>query len=381
MAAGTNYYEVLGVKKDASADEIKKAFRRLARKHHPDAGGSEEKFKEINEAYEVLSDPEKRQQYDQYGQYFAGGVPPGYGAGGPGGAGGFGGTGGPGGFSYQVNVEDLGDLGDLFGSVFSGIGGMGGRQRAATSARRGADLQYDVSLTFEEALNGVSKKVDIRRAEKCTACKGTGAKPGTSRTTCANCGGTGNVSQGQGMFGFSRPCPRCGGEGTVIEQPCTACRGVGSIARLKPVTVNVPAGATDGGKLRFKGKGEPGVSGGPSGDLYVITHIKAHGFFRREGADVVMDLPLTIAEVALGTEITIPTPDGGKVKLKVPEGTEDGRVFRIGGRGAPKLKGKGKGDLKVKAQVVVPKQLTAEQKELLKRFESSRAEDVRAHIR
>lgn len=376
MAAGTNYYEVLGVKKDASADEIKKAFRRLARKHHPDAGGSEEKFKEINEAYEVLSDAEKRKQYDQYGQYFSGGVPPG--------AGGYGAP-GPGGFSYEVNVEDLGDLGDIFGSVFSGIGGgggVGGRQRQqAAQARRGADLQYDVSLTFAEALKGVSKKVDIRRAEACVPCKGTGAKPGTSRTTCPTCGGSGNVSQGQGLFGFSRPCPRCGGEGTVIEQLCTVCRGAGSVTKLKPVTVNVPAGATDGGRLRFKGKGEPGPSGGPSGDLYVITHIQPHAFFKRDGANVLLDLPVSIAEAALGTEVTLPTPDGGKVKLKIPEGTEDGRVFRISGRGAPKLKGKDNGDLKVKAHVVIPKKLTGEQKELLKRFESARSEDMRSHIK
>ena len=375
MAAGTNYYEVLGVKKDASAEEIKKAFRRLARKHHPDAGGSEEKFKELNEAYEVLSDAEKRAQYDQYGQYFSGGMPPGAGGPGPGG-----------GVHYEVNVEDLGDLGDLFGSVFSGfagggVGGVGARQRQQSAqARRGADLQYDVSLTFDEALKGVSKKVDIQRAEKCAPCKGTGAKPGTSRTTCPTCSGTGNVSQGQGFFGFSRPCPRCAGEGTVIEQPCTACRGVGAVTKLKPVTVNVPAGATDGGKLRFKGKGEPGAGGGPSGDLYVITHIKPHPFYKREGADVVLDLPVTLGEAALGTEIKIPTPDGGRVKLKIPEGTEDGRVFRIAGRGAPKLKGKGSGDLKVKAHIVVPTKLTSEQKELLKRFESSRAEDVRSHI-
>ncbi len=377
MAAGTNYYEVLGVKKDASTDEVKKAFRRLARKHHPDAGGSEEKFKEINEAYEVLSDAEKRQQYDQYGQYFSGGVPPGYGAG----AGAAGGPGPGGGYQYQVNVDDLGDLGDIFGSVFGGMGGGGGRQRQATQARRGADLQYDVSLTFAEALGGVSKKVDIQRAEKCAPCKGTGAKPGTSRTTCPTCAGSGNVSQGQGLFGFSRPCPRCGGEGTVIEQPCTVCRGVGSVTKLKPVTINVPAGATDGGKLRFKGKGEPGPNGGPSGDLYVITHIKPHPFFKRDGADVLLELPVSITEAAVGTDVTIPTPDGGKVKLKIPEGTEEGRIFRIGGRGAPKLRGKGTGDLKVKTHIVVPKKLTSEQKEMLKRFESSRSEDVRAHIK
>lgn len=371
MAGATNYYDVLSVKKDASADEIKKAFRRLACKHHPDAGGSEEKFKELNEAYEVLSDTEKRKQYDQFGQYFGGNMPPG----GP-----PGGHAGPGGFSYTVNLEDVGDLGDLFGNVFSGFAGRGGPGRAATSARRGADLQYDVQLMFAEALDGVSKKVEVRRAEKCSVCKGTGARAGTSRTTCPTCQGSGNVSQGQGLFGVSRPCPRCQGGGTIIEQPCTACRGAGTVAKMKPITVNVPGGATDGGKLRFKGKGEPGTGGGPAGDLYVITHIKPHPYYSREGADVVMELPISIAEAVLGTEVTIPTPDGGKVKLKVPEGTQDGRVFRIGGKGAPRLKGKGNGDLKVKVRIAIPSKLTAEQKELLKRFESSRAEDVRSHI-
>lgn len=369
MAAGTNYYEVLGVKKDANADEIKKAFRRLARKHHPDAGGSEEKFKEINEAYEVLSDAEKRAQYDQYGQYFGGNVPPP----GPGAPGGY-----PGGGGYTVNLEDLGDLGDLFGSVFGGSGVGRGRRSAA---RRGQDLAYDVTLAFDEALKGTSMKVDVRRTESCATCSGTGAKPGTSRTACPSCGGSGTVSQGQGLFGFSRTCPRCAGEGTVVEDPCAACRGTGSVTRIKPVTVNVPAGATDGGKLRFKGKGEPGTGGGPPGDLYVVTRIKKHPYYTRDGANVVMDLPISIAEATLGTEVTIPTPDGGKVKLKVPEGTPDGKVFRIAGKGAPRLKGKGSGDLKVKVQIIVPKRLSAEQKELLKRFESSRAEDVRAHIK
>jgi molecular chaperone DnaJ len=273
MTATANYYDILGVKKDASADEVKKAFRRLARKHHPDAGGDEEKFKEINEAYEVLSDAEKRSQYDQYGQYFAGGVPPGYGAGG--------GAGPGGGVHYQtVNMGDMGDLGDLFGSVFGGGGfGGGGRQaRRQPQPQRGRDVQLDLDLTFEQAFSGMSTQVDVEAIESCAPCKGTGAKPGTSATTCPACKGTGAQAEAQGMFGFSRPCPRCGGEGTIIEQPCSACRGQGKVRRRKPVTVNVPAGANDGGKLRFKGKGEPGVNGGPTGDLYVITHIKPHPY-------------------------------------------------------------------------------------------------------
>ena len=375
MTATANYYDTLGIKKDASADEVKKAFRRLARKHHPDAGGDEEKFNEINEAYEVLSDKEKRSQYDQYGQYFAGGVPPGYGAGGGGG-----GRAGGGGGQYQT--VDVGDLGDLFGSVFSGFGGGGGgrQTRRQPQPQRGRDVQLDLDLTFEQAFSGMSTQVDTETIETCGVCSGSGAKPGTSRTTCPACGGSGTQAEGQGMFGFSRPCPRCGGEGTIIEQPCSACRGQGKVRRRKPVTVNVPAGANDGGKLRFKGKGEPGVNGGPTGDLYVITHIKKHPYYSRDGADVVLSLPISIAEAALGTEVRVPAPDGAKVKLKIPAGTQDDKVFRIRGKGAPHLKGSGSGDLKVKAHIVVPKTLTDAQRTALEQFAAETTEDLRAHI-
>ncbi len=377
MAPNANYYDILGVKKDASADDIKKAFRRLARKHHPDAGGDEEKFKEINEAYEILSNEEKRAQYDQYGQYFGGQVPGGAGrpgAGGPG-AGWPGGAGG-----YSVNVGDLGDLGDLFGSMFSG-GAGGSRRGGQPQAHRGRDVQVDLDLSWEQALAGSSAKVEIERAETCAVCHGSGAKPGTSPVTCPTCGGTGSVSDGQGMFGFSRACPRCGGRGQIIETPCTACRGTGSVVRRKPVTVNVPAGTTDGGKLRFKGKGETGANGGPAGDLYVVTHIKKHPYFTRDAADVLMDLPLTVTEAALGTQVTIPAPDGTKVKLKVPAGTQNGKVFRFKGKGAPKLKGSGSGDLRVKAKVVVPEHLTDEQREAYETLAALSTDDVRAHIK
>ena len=368
MAPTENYYDILGVKKDASADEVKKAFRRLARKHHPDAGGDEEKFKQINEAYEVLSDAEKRKQYDQYGQYFGGQVPPGYASGGaPGG----------GGFHTTVNVGDLGDLGDLFGSVFSG--GFGGGRRQP-QPRRGRDVQLDLDLSFEQAFSGMSTKVEVDRSETCGVCGGSGAKPGTSATTCSACGGTGHTAEGQGLFGFSRPCARCGGSGSVVEQPCSACRGTGSVAARKSVTVNVPAGATDGGTLRFKGKGESGENGGPAGDLYVITRIKPHKYFARDGADVVLDLPVSIAEAALGTEIRVPAPDGTKVKLKIPAGTQPGKVFRIRGKGAPRLKGSGHGDLRVKAKVVVPKDLTPAARKALEEFSVGQAEELRAHI-
>jgi molecular chaperone DnaJ len=366
--ARKDYYETLGVSKTASADEIKKAFRKLARKHHPDAGGSEEKFKDINEAYEVLSDAEKRTQYDQYGQYFGEGFtgpPPG------GGAGPFGG-------GAQYTNVGFEDIGGIFGSVLGGgFAGFGGRQQAA--AHRGRDLTYEVSLSFEEALAGVSTKVDVQRVEACATCGGSGAKPGTSATTCSACQGRGTVSQGQGMFGFSRPCQRCAGSGQVIEHPCTTCKGKGKVVRVKPLTVQIPAGVTDGGKIRFKGKGEPGEAGGPRGDLYVVTHIRSHKYFARDGADILLELPITIAEATLGAEVTVPTTDG-KVKLKIAPGTSDGKVYRLKGKGAPKLSGAGRGDMKVKARITIPKDLTAEQTELLKRFDSSREEDVRAKL-
>jgi molecular chaperone DnaJ len=379
VAPAKDYYDILGVKKSASKDEIKKAFRVLARKHHPDAGGDEEKFKELNEAYEVLSDEDKRAEYDQYGQYFGGNVPP-PGPGRPGGP--FGG----GGHTYQtVDIGDLGDLGgvgdfgDLFGSVFGGS--RAGRTASRQRAHRGRDIQYELDLGFDQAFSGSSAKAEIERAEQCSVCGGSGAKPGTSVSACPTCGGAGQVTDVQGGFGFPRACPRCAGAGTIIEQPCAACRGTGSVVRLRPVTVNVPAGATDGGKLRFKGKGEPGVAGGPPGDLYVVTHIRPHPYFSRDGADVVLDLPVTIAEAALGTTVTIPTPDGKKAKVKVPAGTQDGKVLRLKGKGAPRLKRAGSGDLKARVRVNVPEKLSDAEREIFERLsEEQSGENLRSHI-
>jgi molecular chaperone DnaJ len=226
----------------------------------------------------------------------------------------------------------------------------------------------------------MSTQVQVDGAETCGVCSGSGAKPGTGPTTCSACGGSGVQADGQGMFAFSRACPRCSGTGQVIEQPCTSCRGTGSVRRRSPVTVNVPAGATDGGKLRFKGKGEPGISGGPTGDLYVVTHIKVHPYFTRDGADVVLELPISIAEAALGTEVRVPTPEGTHVKLKIPAGTQHGKVFRIRGKGAPHLKGTGSGDLRVKVRLVVPNELTDAQRSALEQFDAEHTEDLRAHI-
>lgn len=313
MSPTSNYYELLGVKKDATADEIKKAFRKLARKHHPDAGGDEEKFKQISEAYEVLSDTEKRTQYDQYGQYFGGGMPPGQGGGRGAGQAGWTGGGGRGGGYQGTNLGDLGDLGDLFGSVFGGGGGgFGGGYAGRPQPHRGPDQEAKLDLTFEEAFSGTSKALH------------------------SGSGGT--------------------------------------------VSITVPAGATEGGKLRFKGKGGAGQNGGPAGDLYVTTHIKRHPFYSRDGADVVVDLPVSLPEAAFGTEIRVPTPDGGRVKLKIPAGTESGKLFRVRGKGAAMLKGTGHGDLKVRVNVAVPKELTDEQREALEKYASVSGDDIRAHI-
>ena len=320
MADRKDYYEILGVKKDASADDIKKAFRRLARKHHPDAGGSEEKFKEINEAYEVLSDSEKREQYDQYGQYFGGNVPPGAG-GGPG-AGWPGGAGG--GAVHQRQRRDLGDLGDMFGSLFGG-GGSAAVRSARSSAHRGRDLTYEVTLDFDEALDGVSTKVEVQRAENVLDVQGHRRQaryvaydvPDVRRQR----------TREPGRRHVRRSRGRVRGVAARARSSRTPARRAGARAgscKVKPVTVNVPPGVTDGGKLRFKGKGEPGEGGGPRGDLYVVTHIKPHAYFTRDGADVLIELPVSVTEAALGTEVTIPTPDGQKVKLKIKPGTQDG---------------------------------------------------------
>lgn len=335
----------------------------MARKYHPDAGGSEEKFKEINEAYEVLSDEQKRAQYDQYGQYFGGGVPPG---------GATGGAGGPRGGWTTANV----DLGDLFGDLF----GAASQQRSAP-ARRGHDLTYEAKVGFDEALNGTSVKLDVQRMEDCQTCGGSGARPGTSRVTCPTCSGSGHVSQGGGMFAFQRTCPRCAGARTIIENPCSACRGKGAVKRVKPLAVNIPPGAVDGGKLRFKGKGDPGENGGPPGDLYVVTRVGLHPFYARDGADVVMDLPITIAEAVLGASVTIPTPDRKKAKLKIAAGTPDGKILRLKGKGAPQLKGSGRGDLKVKVRIAIPAKLSSEERKLFEGLAELSADDVRAHIR
>jgi molecular chaperone DnaJ len=341
-------YSVLGVSKGASAAEIKKAYRKLARENHPDRNpgdtAAEERFKEIQTAYDVLSDPEKRKAYDQFGSADGRrGFDP-----------------RAGGFDFgDFNVGDLGDLGDLFGGLFGR--GRGTQQRSR--AERGADLEAQVNLSFEDSLRGLETKIPVDVETACSECAGTGAKPGTSPKVCPECRGRGVVSEAQGLFALSQPCPRCRGNGTVIEDPCPKCRGTGRERRTKRYTVKIPAGVRDGTRIRLKGKGEAGVGGGPAGDLHVVTRVADSPVYKRRGSDLEVEVPVSLADAALGTEVEVPTPEG-PVSLKVPPGSEHGKLLRIRGRGAPKLKG-GKGDVLARLRIEVPKRLNKKQRELL----------------
>jgi molecular chaperone DnaJ len=339
-------YGALGVPKGASADEIKKAYRKLAREHHPDKNpgdaAAEERFKEIQHAYDVLSDAEKRRAYDQFGSAD--------------GRAGFDPRAGNYDFAGDFNLGDLGDLGDLFGGLF----GRGARQQ--TRAERGADLEAVVNLSFEDSLKGVETKIPVEVETACNDCGGSGAKPGTAPKVCPECRGRGVVSESQGLFALSQPCPRCRGNGTVIEDPCDRCRGTGRERRTRRYSVKIPAGVKDGTRIRLKGKGEAGANGGPPGDLHVVTRVAASPVYERRGADLVVDVPVSLADAALGTEVDVPTPDG-PVSMKVPAGSEHGKLLRIKGRGAPKLKG-GKGDVLARLRLEVPKKLNKKQREL-----------------
>jgi molecular chaperone DnaJ len=363
-----DYYEVLGVSKTAGQDEIKKAYRKLARKYHPDANPNdpqaEEKFKEVSSAYEVLSDQTKRTQYDAGPTTFG----PGFGR--PGQTRGHGGQPFTG---YGGAQEFGGDWTDLFGNLFGG--GTGGRRQQAR-AERGNDVTASVKLSFDDSLRGVTTKISVPQTVTCKTCGGSGAAPGTAPSTCPQCGGRGMVSLSQGFFALSQPCPRCGGAGTIIEHPCSECQGTGSARALKKYTVPIPAGVKDGTKIRLKGKGEPGRNGGPPGDLYVVTEVEESPVFERRGQDLVVEVPVTMAEAALGATIKVPTPEGS-VGLKVPAGVEDGKLLKLKGKGSPKLGGSGKGDLLARIRVRTPKDLNKEQKELLKKFAEARDEDPR----
>ena len=357
-----DYYEVLGVSKGASEDEIKKAYKKLARKYHPDMNPgdkeAEEKFKEVNEANEVLSDPEKKARYDQFG--FAG-VDPNYGAGGAGG--GYGG-----GF-------DFGDLGDIFGSFFGG--GFGGGQARRNGPQRGESIRASVSVTFKEAAFGCEKEVTIQRSEQCTTCKGNGCAPGTTPEICPDCHGSGVVQVQQrtpmGVFASSRPCQRCHGTGKIIHQPCTDCGGTGAVRKRKTIKINIPAGIDHGQTISLRGQGNAGKNGGPAGDLLITVMVQLHELFRREGSDVFCEAPITFSQAVLGATLEIPTIDG-QVKYDIPEGTQTGTVFRLRGKGIPVLNGRGRGDQYVTVTIETPRGLNREQKDALKKFDAALGE-------
>ncbi|BBN99240.1 molecular chaperone DnaJ [Sporolactobacillus terrae] len=355
-----DYYEILGVSKDASKDEIKKAFRKLARKYHPDVNkdpGAPEKFKEATKAYEILSDPQKRAQYDQFGE-----ADPNQGGFG----GGFGGQG--------FGGADFG-FGDIFDQIFNG----GSRRRDPNAPRQGADLQYEMSLTFEEAAFGKTTNIRIPKEETCTTCHGSGAKPGTKPEQCAHCHGTGQLNQEQntpfGRVVNRRVCPYCKGTGKSIKHPCSTCAGTGKMKVNKKIEVKVPAGIDDGQQIRLSGQGESGVNGGPSGDLYIVFAVRPHKYYQRSGDDVLLDVPVSFAQVALGDEIEVPTLHG-KVKLKIPAGTQTGTKFRLRGKGIKNVRGYGQGDERVTVKVVTPKHISEEQKSLFKKLSALDGNEV-----
>ncbi len=345
-------YDTLGVAKGASQDEIKKAYRKLARQYHPDKNPgdqeAEDRFKEVQGAYDVLSDEEKRKQYDRFGA--TNGRP------------------GPGGqnINYDFSGFDVGDLGDLFGGIFGG--GSRGGTRAQRQPVRGDDVIAEVHLSFEDALRGSEVKVPVELTVSCRECAGTGARPGTAPVICPECNGRGVRSESQGLFALSQPCPRCRGNGTVIEQPCPKCHGSGRERRIKTYTVKIKPGVKDGTKIRLKGKGEAGENGGPAGDLIVATRVASSDTYERRGDDLVVQVPVSFTTAALGGKVDVQTPEG-PVTLKIPAGSEDGKLLRIKGRGAPRLNGSGKGDVLARVRIQVPKRVNKKEKELLEQLQ------------
>ena len=360
MAEKRDYYEVLGVQKGATQDEIKKAYRKITKENHPDLHpgdkACEERFKEANEAYEILSDEEKRQKYDQFGHAA---FDPNAGFNG----GGFGG------------FEGFGGFGDIFGDIFGGFGGFGGGARPNPNApRKGENLRTNVNISFEEAAFGCKKEVTVIRVESCPDCGGSGCAEGTTPEICPDCGGSGHVRVNQrtpfGMVQSTSQCPKCGGTGKIIHQPCKTCKGKGNVRRQQKIEVNVPAGIDDGQTISKTGAGNAGINGGPNGDLLVSVTVRPHARFERDGTSVLLEQELSYAQAVLGAEIEVPTIDG-KVKLNIPEGTQPGAVFRLRGKGIPYLRGSGRGDQFITVTIKVPKNLSSSQKELLRQFAAS----------
>lgn len=360
--AEKDFYKTLGVAKDASDDEIKKAYRKLAMKYHPDQNKdnpeAEEKFKQVSEAYEILKDKDKRAAFDRYGAAaFDGTGGMGGGAGGPGGFGGGGFGGGFGGFSDIFE--------EMFGDMMGGArGGMGGRN----GPTRGSDLQYSLDITLEDAFKGVEKTIKIPTWEECGTCDSTGAKKGTKPETCPTCGGSGRMRAQQGFFTIERACSTCGGAGTIIREPCDNCQGQGRVRKEKSLKVNIPAGIEHGRRIRLSGEGEAGLKGGPAGDLFVLTNVRPHKFFSREGANLYCRVPVSMADAALGGKIEVPTIDGSRAEVKIPAGTQTGQQFRLRSKGMSVLRSSSRGDMYIEIFVETPVNLNSKQKDLLKQF-------------
>jgi molecular chaperone DnaJ len=349
MAARPDYYRVLGVDKKASQDDIKKAYRKLARQYHPDtnkAAGAEERFKEISEAYDVLGDADKRKQYDRAGSLF--------------------GSGSFGGGATQGSGADFGSFSDILSGIFSSGGGARGT-RTRPAAEKGRDLETSVTLSFAQANEGAQVPVSVATHSACPTCRGTGARPGTSPSVCPVCEGRGVEQQGQGLFSITRPCSRCGGAGTVIEDPCPTCLGAGRRREVKKYRVNIPAGVKDGSRIRLPGKGEAGVRGGAAGDLFVVTHVEESPVFRRKDDHLEVEIPITVAEALRGADVEVPTLHGTK-RLRVPGGTRHGTVQRLRGEGPPRLDGKGRADIHYRFVIEVPKDLTDEQRDAVEQL-------------